>query len=312
MRPALSLWQSLRRPIVETSGIDPPTRWAAMADPIITLTTDFGAAAPYAAALKGVILSFNPAAHLVDLTHQVPPQDVRHAAFFLAAALPYFPRKALHVVVVDPGVGSERAILYVEVDGRRLLVPDNGCWTLLPGEPRVIRVTERRFWREPVSATFHGRDIFAPVAAHLSLGVDPARSGPTATAWVRLEIPAPRPGIDGLTGEVVFIDDFGNIISNIRADWPQRPDLIMVGGTTLRHGADFRWVQTYAEAQPGSLVALTSSNGWLEVAVVRGHAAERLRATAGTSVAIAWFKNVEYEPDATVLNPSQIALAEHK
>src|SRR5215468_10660302 len=110
-----------------------------MSDPIITLTTDFGAAAPYAAALKGVILSLNPAARLVDLTHQVPPQDVRHAAFFLAGAVPCFPREAIHVVVVDPGVGSDRALLYVEAGGHRLLAPDNGCWTLLDGEPRVIR-----------------------------------------------------------------------------------------------------------------------------------------------------------------------------
>src|SRR5262245_20398448 len=119
-----------------------------MPDPIITLTTDFGAAAPYAAAIKGVILALNPAARLVDLTHQVPPQDVRHAAFFLAAAVPYFPHEAIHVVVIDPGVGTERALLYVEAAGRRLLAPDNGCWTHLKGAdgaPTVIRLEEPRF-----------------------------------------------------------------------------------------------------------------------------------------------------------------------
>src|SRR5262249_57598162 len=108
-------------------------------------------------------------------SRQVAPQDVRHAAFFLAAAVPCFPPGVLHVVVVDPGVGSERAVLHVEVDGHRLLVPDNGCWTMLPGSspPRVIRLAEPRFWRHPVSATFHGRDIFAPTAGHLSRGLAP-------------------------------------------------------------------------------------------------------------------------------------------
>ncbi|HKI33840.1 MAG TPA: SAM-dependent chlorinase/fluorinase [Gemmataceae bacterium] len=261
-----------------------------MPDPIITLTTDFGVAAPYAAALKGVILALNPAARLVDLTHQVPPQDVFHAAFFLANAVPCFPREAIHVVVVDPGVGSDRALLYVEVGGRRLLAPDNGCWTLIEGggEPRVIRLAERRFWREPVSSTFHGRDILAPVAAHLSLGIDPTLLGPPAREWVRLARHEPRPVMNGLTGEVVFIDDFGNIITNIRADWAQAPGVLLVGGVTLTES--FRWVRTYADASPGSLVALTSSNGLLEIAVAQGNAARRLGAEVGTPVTIGWAK----------------------
>jgi S-adenosylmethionine hydrolase len=261
-----------------------------MPDPIITLTTDFGPAAPYAAAVKGVILALNPSARLVDLTHQVPPQDVRHAAFFLAGAVPCFPPEAIHVVVVDPGVGGDRALLYIEVNGRRLLAPDNGCWTLLEGagEPRVIRLTEPRFWRQPVSATFHGRDIFAPVAAHLSLGLDPTQLGPRLSEWVRLPMPAPRPVMNGFAGEVVFIDDFGNIMTNIRADWEQVPDVLTVGTTAFTTG--FRWVRTYAEAAPGSLVALASSAGLLEVAVVQGNAAVRLAARVGTPVSIGWSK----------------------
>ena len=119
-----------------------------MAEPFLTLTTDFGTASPYVASMKGVILSLNPHARIVDLSHHIPPQDVRHTAFFLASALPHFPPEAVHVVVVDPGVGGTRDILYVEVGVQRLLVPDNGCWTLLhDGRPpvRVIRLTERRF-----------------------------------------------------------------------------------------------------------------------------------------------------------------------
>jgi len=263
-----------------------------MPDPIITLTTDFGPAAPYAAALKGVILSLNPSARLVDLTHQVPPQDVRHAAFFLASAVPCFPPEAIHVIVVDPGVGSERALLYVEVEGRRLLAPDNGCWTLLRGavEPRVIRLAEQRFWRQPVSATFHGRDILAPVAAHLSLGLDPAQLGPRIMEWVRLPMPAPHPVLNGFAGEVVFIDDFGNIMTNIRPEWVQKPDVLIVGKSRFEQGKGFTWVRSYADAKPGSLVALASSMGLLEVAVASGNAAKRLKVIVGDYVAVGWLR----------------------
>src|SRR5436305_6475893 len=169
-----------------------------MPDPIITLTTDFGEDSPYVAAMKGVILGINPAVRLVDLSHQIPPQDVRHAAFFLASAIPCFPLGVIHVVVVDPGVGTDRALLYVDVAGHRLLLPDNGCWTLLARQaerpPSVLRLAESRFWRQVVSATFHGRDILAPVAGHLSLGVEPPSLGPVATSWVELAFPEPVQG----------------------------------------------------------------------------------------------------------------------
>src|SRR2546423_4693941 len=148
-----------------------------MPDPIITLTTDFGEDSPYVASMKGVILGINPAARLVDLSHQIPAQNLIHASFFLATAVPCFPTEVLHVIVVDPGVGTERALLYVEVEGHRLLAPDNGCWTLLARQAsrpaRVVKLAEPRYWRQPVSATFHGRDILAPVAGHPSLRLDP-------------------------------------------------------------------------------------------------------------------------------------------
>jgi S-adenosylmethionine hydrolase len=263
-----------------------------MADPLITLTTDFGTESPYVAAMKGVILGLNPRARLLDLSHQVPPQDVRYAAYFLAGAIPYFPAHALHVVVVDPGVGSERAVLYVEVDGHRLLVPDNGCWTSLLREggppPRVLRVEESRYWRQPVSATFHGRDVFAPVAGHLSLGLDPGRLGPAAAEWVRLTVPRPAAGMNSIRGEVIFVDHFGNLITNIPAEGRQPPDVLHVGKRTYRRG--FRWVRTYADAAPGALVALASSNGMLEVAVAQGNAARKLAAGVGTPVTVGWVR----------------------
>jgi S-adenosylmethionine hydrolase len=262
-----------------------------MAQPIITLTTDFGTRSPFVAAVKGVILSVNPDAHIVDLSHDIPPYDLRHAAFFLADALPYFPPGTLHVVVVDPGVGGERAILYVAVGDQRLLVPDNGCWAVLAdrhGPPcEVIRVTEPRFWRPAVSATFHGRDIFAPVAAHLSLGVDPIQLGPRTTQWQQPAWPTPANRPDGIAGEVLFVDGFGNLITNISsadlAAAGPRPGRVCLGSTVVP-----RLVRTYSDAAPGELVALVSSNGLLEVAEVQGNAARRLSAGPGASVLVEW------------------------
>lgn len=259
-----------------------------MADPILTLTTDFGDSAPYVAAMKGVIVGINPRARLLDLSHQIPPQDLRHAAFFLQAAIPYFPPACLHVIVVDPGVGTERALLYVEVAGHRLLVPDNGCWTSLAthaAPSRVIRLAEPRFWRQPVSATFHGRDILAPVAGHLSRGLDPGELGPPADNWVRLSFPTPVLGRERLSGEVMFIDSFGNLITNIPGDAlaalePKALRIAVAGQEVPRR------VRSYGEAAPGTLLALVSSAGTLEVAVCQGNAAERLRARVGTPVTV--------------------------
>ncbi|MGH7173450.1 MAG: SAM hydrolase/SAM-dependent halogenase family protein [Gemmataceae bacterium] len=261
-----------------------------MADPLITLTTDFGNGSHYAAAAKGVILALNPEVRILDLSHDIPAEDLRQAAFFLASALPYFPPETLHVVVVDPGVGSQRSILYVEVAYARLLVPDNGCWTwLLEGErrrTRVIRLTEKRFWRSRVSATFHGRDIFAPVAANLSLGLDPRELGPLVTDWVRLDRPTPRHDANGIAGEVLFVDRFGNLITNIPSEaltLDDRPKRVRVASVEVP-----RFVHTYSDAEAGALLALVSSTEWLEVAVNQGDAARQLGASIGTPVTIEW------------------------
>src|SRR5262249_8033663 len=159
---------------------------------------------------------------LVDLCHRIPPQDLRQVAYFLRSVLPCFAPGALHVIVVDPGVGSDRALLYVEAGGHRLLVPDNGCWTVFDGSTpiKVRRLAEARFWRQPVSATFHGRDILAPVAAHLSLGLDPADLGPEVSEWVSLEPTRPRvdPVSGAVIGQVQFVDTFGNLIADISSE----------------------------------------------------------------------------------------------
>ena len=146
---------------------------------LITLMTDFGAGSPYVAAMKGVILSINPSVTLVDLTHAIPPQDVREGALVLEDVAPYFPPGTIHVAVVDPGVGTDRAILYAEIGSQRYVAPDNGLLSRLSRNTppsRIVRLTNPDYWLRPVSATFHGRDIMAPVAARLSLGLDPAKS----------------------------------------------------------------------------------------------------------------------------------------
>jgi S-adenosylmethionine hydrolase len=259
-----------------------------MSDPLITLTTDFGEDSPYVAAMKGVILSINPAARLLDLSHEIPPQDIPHAAWFMAGALPWFPTGTLHVVVVDPGVGTARELLYIECCGQRILAPDNGCWTWLDQtkKPLVRRLRERQWWLPAISATFHGRDILSPVAAHLSLGIEPARLGPKTTRWIRLEREAPfcQPG--RVLGRVVFIDRFGNLITNIPADAVgQPPDVLTVGAHRV---ADFRWVRTYGEARRGEVVALIGSTDHLEVAVVEGSAAALFAAKIGTAISVSW------------------------
>jgi S-adenosyl-L-methionine hydrolase (adenosine-forming) len=250
---------------------------------LVTLTTDFGAGSSYVAAMKGALLAVNPAARVLDLTHDLPPQDLVATAYFLADALPWFPRDTIHVIVVDPGVGTGRALLCVAWNGSYLVVPDNGCWTSLIDEtgppPLVHRLTERRFWRPEVSATFHGRDILAPVAGHLSRGTAPADLGPPATTWQRLSLPRPVASPEGVRGEVVVVDRFGNLVTNIPARAVPLESRVAVPGSEA-----VRFVRTYGDAEPGALVALIGSGGRLEVAVVNGSAAARLGLGVGAVV----------------------------
>jgi S-adenosylmethionine hydrolase len=259
-----------------------------LADSIVTLTTDFGTDSPYVAAIKGVILGINPQVRLLDLSHQIPPQNLRHAALFLKDSIPCFPRGIIHVVVVDPGVGSDRALLYADTGGHQLLVPDNGCWTPLSGlfpTPQVRQLAERGYWRPSVSSTFHGRDILAPVAAWLSRGLNPELLGPSAMDWVRLELPAFESSPDCLRGEVLFVDHFGNLITNIPGEvvrpFMARPFRIMVGPNEVT-----RFVRAYADVAPSEMAALLSSEGMLEIAVNQGSAAERLQTGSGTVVVV--------------------------
>jgi S-adenosylmethionine hydrolase len=208
----------------------------------------------------------------------------------LASSLHYFPNGTTHVVVVDPGVGSDRSILYVEAAGQRMLATDNGCLTGVLKKlctPQVIRrVDNPHWWRENVSTTFHVRDIFASVAGHLSLGLASEEIGTKVDSWVQLELPLPKKTKNGLVGEVVFIDVFGNLITNIEAGEISNP--LAVSRIGKKRIKKVRWVRTYAEAKPKELVLLIGSENYLEIAVVQGNPAKKLKAKAGEKVVVGW------------------------
>lgn len=255
--------------------------------PLITLTTDFGVSSPYVAALKGSLLSVCSEVQLVDLTQAIAPQNVRQAAVVLADVTPFFPAGTLHVVVVDPGVGTERKIIYAEIGEQKYLAPDNGVLSYIAQRtpPRKqIELADRRFWRESVSNTFHGRDVFAPVAGHLAAGVVPELLGPELHQLFRLHWPEPQISEADIRGEVLYFDSFGNVITNIPLAEVQRiappaTTVVAVAGRTIEglHA-------TYGKSQLGALIALGDSQGRLEVAIVNGNAARELNVQPGEPV----------------------------
>jgi S-adenosylmethionine hydrolase len=250
--------------------------------PVVTLLTDFGAGSGYPAQVKGVLLRLLPQARLVDLSHEVPAFDVLAGALLLEACVPWFPPDAVHLAVVDPGVGTaRRALAVVDPEGHRLVGPDNGLFTpfLGPGA-RVHLVEPGRAVPVPASATFHGRDLFAPAAALLAGGTDVSALGPPVPDPVRLDWPAAirRPGeVEGLT---LAADSFGNLLTSVaeRDLGGGRVTAAWVAGRAVR------WVHTFGEAERGELVAYLGSAGRVEVAVREGSAAERLRGVRGHAV----------------------------
>jgi S-adenosylmethionine hydrolase len=256
---------------------------------VITLTTDFGQADGYVGAMKGVILSIAPGVVLVDISHEIRPHDVRQAAFILYASVSYFPTGSVHLVVVDPGVGSARRPVAVRTERESFFVaPDNGVLShVLADDPPVMAVTldNPRFHRQPVSRTFHGRDIFAPAAAHLARGLSLESLGDPIADLVVFPVPAPVPGPDGsLQGHVLHVDRFGNLVLDVRAE-----DLGAAAGVVVevagRRIVGLSW--TYADALPGELLTYVgSTRGHLEVAICEGNAAETLGVSVGEVVAL--------------------------
>jgi len=267
---------------------------------IITLTTDFGLIDAYVAAMKGAMLSINPEARLVDICHSIEPQNISQAAFILSLAYQFFPQRTIHVVVVDPGVGTERRAIILRTPSADFVAPDNGVLSYiiqhssaesakdkgnqqieLEPELEAVAITEPRFWRSPVSPTFHGRDIFAPVAARLSLGFPLADFGEAITSVTVLPLSHPYQAPDGsLVGHILHIDSFGNLITNIKGrDLSQTRKAVTVEvGNQLIHGLS----RTYAEGK--GLLALIGSSGYLEVSLKGGSASAFLGAEVGSEV----------------------------
>jgi len=271
--------------------------------PVITLTTDFGYNDPYVAAVKGAILNINPQATVVDISHTIRPQDILQAAFILNGAYRYFPKQTVHVAIVDPGVGSERRGVILKTPSAIFVAPDNGILSYIvddllsvdsqsaieqtQGLTEIVfkkgleaaAITDPRFWRHPVSPTFHGRDIFAPVAAGLSLGISPFEFGEKINSLHVLPIVKPSLDPDGnVVGLVLHVDRFGNLITNIRSNTLHGKTItIEIGGRRVQGMRDY-----YAQAE--GIMAVAGSSGYLEISLRAGSASDFLGVEVGDEV----------------------------
>ncbi len=249
--------------------------------PIITLTTDFGTRDWFVGSMKGVILGINPQAQIVDITHEAPPGDVRTGAFALAASYRCFPRLTVHVAVVDPGVGSQRAAIAVRTADYFFVGPDNGVLSLALAREKVLeirRIENAALLRQPVSETFHGRDVFAPVAARLTQGVLLDSLGAKLDGYARLDWSQPRVVGGALRGEIIYIDRFGNCITNLGAPGSSAGK-VRVAGTV-----EARVRQFYQQGALGEPIAVVGSTGLLEIAINGGNAAQSLGLSVGDVV----------------------------
>ena len=261
-----------------------------MSNPIITLTTDYGTSDHLAGVLKGVILRILPNATVVDINHHVVPFDLLDGALTIGSAYSYFPPRTVHVVVVDPGVGTQRRPIVATGEQHFFVAPDNGVLSVVydrEPELKVRHITAEHYFLSPVSETFHGRDIFAPVAAWLAKTYQTEVFGDEITDFVRFTLPRAKSNGTALKGVVLRVDAFGNLMTNLRAeDLPAAMAAagkikLQIGNTRVEHLA-----QTFSQGAAGEPVALLGSSGFLEVAVNRGHAARTLGAQRGTEVTL--------------------------
>jgi len=244
---------------------------------IITLTTDFGLSDPYVAMMKGVILSINPSARLVDVTHQIATGAVSRAALLIRETFPYFPEGTVHLAVIDPGVGSGRKLVALEADAHAFVGPDNGLfWPVFRDfiGAKAVHLTETRYFLPSITQTFHGRDIFAPVAAHLSLGLSLESLGPSIRELKTLDLPQPFVKDGVLCGEIIRVDHFGNLVTNI----PARELMAFLESALPRIEAGKLVIRKlsriYADGEEGEPLALINSSNLLEIAVNLGRASE--------------------------------------
>lgn len=258
--------------------------------PILTLTTDFGTKDGFVGTLKGVIWSICPAAQIADISHEIAPQNVLAGALALWRAVPFFPAGTVHVAVVDPGVGTSRRPIAARLGGHTFVGPDNGLFTpmLEDAEKKgwkleIVHLTNEEYFLPDVSRTFHGRDIFAPVAAYLANGIPLADLGPAITDPVRLSIPKPEKTADGWRAHVTVIDGFGNCTTDLpAASLAERANVVFrLRGREVRD-----LVASYGHKNPGELVALVDSENYVEIAIVNGSAAKTLGAQVGDVVEV--------------------------
>ena len=262
-----------------------------MRRPIVTLTTDFGTRDHFAGVLKGVVLRICPTAKVVDISHEVHPFEISEGAFLLAQAYRYFPAKTIHVAIVDPGVGSARRPILVQAANQYFIGPDNGVLTMVySGIPHKVReITNEKYFLQPVSRTFHGRDIFAPCAAHLAAGARPATFGKLIDDHLKPSFTEPnRTAKRVWVGTVLHIDRFGNLITNLHVenfgDVRVRPFEIAIGTQHLT-----RLALTYAEVDPGEPFVVVGSSGYLEIAANQASAARMLGCGVGAPCELTLF-----------------------
>lgn len=255
---------------------------------IITLTTDFGLQDQYVSAMKAVILGLKPDVRLVDISHQIPAQDIMAGAWVIKNSAFLFPKNTVHVVVIDPGVGTERKPIVLQVEDQIFVGPDNGIFSLFYKEYncKAYELNKEEFWRKERSRTFHGRDIFAPVAAHLSNGVSPKEMGKPISELVTYHWAVPIGDKDGIQGWVVHIDRFGNLITNISEKLIEdkvgrRKVRIYVGNTVIDH-----LVNTFGDVDDGDPAAFIGSSGMLEIGINKGNAAELLGVYKGAQISV--------------------------
>ena len=266
--------------------LQPPREY--LANPIITLTTDYGTNDHLVGVLKGVILKINPEVTIVDITHAVTAFDLLDGALTIASAYSYFPPRTIHVVVVDPGVGTDRRPLLVTGQNQYFIAPDNGVLSgVFDKEANFLvrHLTSEHYFQHPVSKTFHGRDVFAPVAAWLSKNWQPGSMGEEITDFKRLALPRPKEADGALKGVVLKVDSFGNLLTNFKAeDLPA--EVLEKGEVKLQVGnhAVTRLVPTFAHGGAGEPVAYVGSSGYVEIAVNRGNASKTLGIGRGTPV----------------------------
>lgn len=253
---------------------------------IITLTTDFGVSDAFVGVVKGVILTINPKVTLVDITHGIPQGDLDAAAFAVDQAYSYYPPGTIHVIIVDPGVGTKRRILNVHAGEHYFIAPDNAVLKYVFNrypDAQVVSITNDNYFLPETSQTFHGRDIFAPVAAHLSLGVDMKEFGESIVDYLKGDITLPQKTENLVRGQIVYIDHFGNCISNISKDdfEPERLQEI-----NIKHFQFERLSRSYAEHHVAEPLAIISSHDYLEIAVRDGNAAKFLNIRKGESIEV--------------------------